>query len=480
MSGTLKAAGVFLAGCAVFAQGCVSYPEKVRPVKTQLALGVDDSLPLRYDAEDEDGRNRLLALSEKGRLEQLQGRYRESAGYYREAIEFSDALEDKALVSAGDVLQKSLASTYGNDLSLDYPVVGFERMMLHQLDAFDRIAIGDFDGFGVDVRHMEKCRNETFRLLRRDREAIDAKLGKTKLDELTGSLAYKALMGDAVAMASGAKHSTDNAYAMYLVGLYHEMRGERSSAKKAYSDVERMQPGLAAVKEGLARVGGRKLAPGEGEVVVFFEEGFIPRKSNRRFEYGGLFTTVVWDMPYYSAADCMPYEDGGPLLVAEGRKALAKTVPMCDLATLAAKAHEERMHGIIARQISRTTVKAVTRAIFSGMALAGAYCAANNIGDNKGYTQMALLAVGIAGSIGMSIMAAATEQADLRSWLLLPRQVQIARFPLKAGKHQLMLATVDKCEKLSVEVKPGAKTIIHCTSVPGVMRCFAKCMDKMK
>ena len=77
-------------------------------------------------------------------------------------------------------------------------------------------------------------------------------------------------------------------------------------------------------------------------------------------------------------------------------------------------------------------------------------------------------------------MAAATEQADLRSWLLLPRQVQIARFPMKAGQHLLMLGSVDKCEKVVVDVKPGMKTIVYCTSVPGTMRSFSRCMDKIK
>ena len=466
--------------CVILFQGCVSYPERMRSLKTQFALGVDDSLPLRYDVEDDDGGNRLLALSEKGRLEQLQGRYRESSEYYQKAIEFSDALEDKALVSVGDALQESLAATYGNDLALDYPVVGFERMMLHQLDAFNRLAIGDLDGFGVNIRHLEKCRNDTVRLLRRDLDAINAKLGKERMKELTDSDAYKKLMGEADALTSGLQRSTDNVYALYLMGLYHEIRGEFADARMAYSDIEKLRPGFPAVKEGLARMGGGALPSGEGEVIVFFEEGFIPPKRDWRFEYGGLFTTVVWDVPYYSTFDCMPYEDGGPLLIVEGRRALAKTSPMCDLATLAVKAHDERMRGIIARQISRTAIKAVTRGIFSGMALAGAYCAARGIGDNRGYTQTALLAVGVAGSIGMAIMAAATEQADLRSWLLLPRQVQIARFPMKAGQHLLMLGSVDKCEKVVVDVKPGMKTIVYCTSVPGTMHSFSRCMDKIK
>ena len=80
----------------------------------------------------------------------------------------------------------------------------------------------------------------------------------------------------------------------------------------------------------------------------------------------------------------------------------------------------------------------------------------------------------------MSIMAPATEQADLRSWLLLPRQVQIARFPMKAGTHKLTLSSAEMTEDVVAEVKPGQKTIVHCTAVPNVMKAFAVCADKIK
>lgn len=464
----------------IFCGGCKSYPEKVDPIKRQLSLGLDESLPLTYRAESENGKNHLLFLQEKGRLDQLQGRYHESAESYQKAIEFSDKLEDKALVSVGDTLQKSLASTYGNDLSLDYPVVGFERMMLHQLDAFNRLAIGDWDGFGVDIRHLEKCRNDTVARLRRDMEQINNKFGSESLKELKDDDSYKTLIQSAEGLTFGLQRSTDNVYALYLCGLFHEIRGEVSDARMAYGDIERIRPGLPAVKEALARIEGKSLSSDEGEVIVFFEEGYIPPKRNHRFQYGGVFTSVVVDMPYYSPFDCLPYEGDGPLLVLEERKALIKTEPLCDLAVLAAKAHQERLHGIIIRQISRTTVKAVTRGIFSGLALAGAYCAAHGIGDDKGYTQTVLLAVGVAGSIGMAILSAATERADLRSWLLLPRQIQVARFPMKKGKHDLLLGTLDMSEKVSIDVKPREKTLVYCTSVPGVMKCFSCCLDKLK
>ena len=77
-------------------------------------------------------------------------------------------------------------------------------------------------------------------------------------------------------------------------------------------------------------------------------------------------------------------------------------------------------------------------------------------------------------------MVLASERPDLRSWLLLPRQVQMARFALKGGRHELTLRSAGKSQNLSVDVSPGAKTIIYCTSVGGTMKCFSANLKAVK
>lgn len=469
-----------LGAACVTAPGCKSYPDKMRSLKAELAMGMDDDVPAVYRAEKPSGKNRLLALEEQGRLAQLQGRYRESAEAYREAMEFCETKANGAVVSVRETLDKSLASTYGNDLGMDYPVTAFDQMMLYTLDSFNRLALGEWDHFGVDVRNLTVWRNEANELVLRDIASINEKLGKKRKDALVANSAYKDIIGKEVLYADGLRRSTDNAYALYLIALYNEVLGNNADALKAYRDIERIRPGIPAVSAGIEGANGRHLAAGEGEVIVFFEEGFIPQKRNYRFQYGGLFTTVVSDLPYYSAFDCQPSEYGGSVAVLENGDFVASGTQLCDLATLAVKSHEERLRGIIARQISRTSVKAITRGIFSGMALAGAYCAAKGIGDDKGYTQTLLLTVGIVGSVGMGIMAAATEQADLRSWLLLPRQVQIARFSAGPGVHEFLVQSANGSRNVTVEVKPGKKTVVYCTSVFDNMKCFSACMDKVK
>ena len=465
---------------AVFVMGCKSYPDKIRTVKTQLALGPDNDVPVVYRAEEAGGKNALLVFEEQGRLDQLQGRYRESADAYQKAMSFCEMQADGAVVRVGETLKASLAATYGNDLAMDYPVLAFDQMMLRSLDFFNRLALGEWDNAGVDIRNLTSWRNQANEIIMRDTDALRNALGEKKRNELESRSAYTTLMKKESMFISGLRRSTDNVFALYLIALYHEIEGDSSNALMAYGDIENIKKGLPGVKEGVDRVNGVAIPPDCGEVVVFFEEGYIPQKRKYRFEDGGLFTTVVSEMPFYSAYDCLPYEEGGPMIISVDGRNVASTAVYCDFAPLAVKSHEERLRGIIARQISRTSIKAITRGIFSGMALAGAYCAANGIGDDRGYTQTALLTVGIVGSIGMGIMASATEQADLRSWLLLPRQVQLARFPAKAGRHDLTLRTAEGVKKLSAEVRPGAMTIVHCSSVPGVLDAFSVCIDKKR
>lgn len=263
----VKSFGSAAALAIVFAvAGCTAYPSKVRSVKTQLAFGVDDAVPIEYRAESEEGKNALLAHEERGRLDQLQGRYKESAESYRKAMNLCARKQDGPVVSVRDTLRSSLAYTYGNDLGLQYPVTAFDQMMLYTLDAFNRLALGEWDSFGVDVRNLVAWRNEANEIIMRDIEALNGELGK-KRSAFLSSKEYTSLMDREASFVSGLKRSTDNIYSLFLIALYHEIIGDTSNAVMAYRDIERIRPGIPSVAEGIARCEGRRsLAPDEGKL----------------------------------------------------------------------------------------------------------------------------------------------------------------------------------------------------------------------
>lgn len=449
---------------AVFG-GCSSYPEQVEVIKNDLRHQPRQGTSV-YDIYSDTGGNKLLALQERGRLEQLQGKYRESSTSYAEAIKFSDALEDKALVSIGDVLDSTLAVTYGNDLALDYPVLGFERMMLHVLDGFNRLAIGDLDGFGVDMRNLERCRGMIRTRLKRDMELVEKEFTWTDEYASMASKSYSEFMKAIASLAPGLNHSTDNVYALFLMGLYREIRGDLREALNHYAEVQKIWPKNPAVIKSIERCNGAHMDNESGDVIVFFEEGFIPSKRTKHavFEHGTRFMTL----PNYATADCLPYEEGGPLVLFEDSRYIAHTQNLCDLAAFAVKAHEERLKGVIAR-------KSFTATMTSGMIHINH--AFNGTISTNPIGEALLLCGGFFTAIAADIMVAASERPDLRSWCLLPRQIQIARFSAKAGRHDFMLTSANKTEKLMVEVKAGGRTIVYCSSCSDKMRCFAAPLD---
>jgi len=458
---------LYIAG---FAAGCASYPERIGALKDRLQKAPDDA-SIEYDIYPSDnGGNRLLALQERGRMRQLQGKVRESADAYAEAIKFSDALEDKALVSIGDTLDSTLAVAYGNDLALDYPVVGFERMMLHVLDGLNRLAIGDMDGFGVDMRNLERCRGMIRTRLRRDMEVLEKKYAQSTEDLPTESKSYASFMREVASLAPGLKHSTDNVYALFLMGLYREMRGDMREAIAHYSEAEKIWPGNLAVARSIERCKNGHADEECGDVIVIFEEGFVPAKRVKHtvFGSGNLFATLYMTLPNYATADCLPYEDGGELVLFEGGKYVSHTKILCDIAPLAVKAHEERLKGIIMR-------KALMSSMTSGMIHINTLF--NGAIHSNWIVEAVVLCGGFFTAVGADLMFAASEQPDLRSWCTLPRQIQASRFSVKAGRHDFLLRSSNKSENVSFDVSAGGRTVIYCTSSSGKMRCFTASLD---
>ncbi len=447
----------------VLVAGCSTYPVQLEDFKADISSA---NAPSEYDVYSKGGGNKLLALQESGRLDQIRGRYNESSKAYAEAIAFCDKQEDEALVRGEVVLDSTLSVTYGNDLALDYPIVGFERMMLHVLDGFNRLAIGDADGFGVNMRNLERCRGMSQTILKRNMEALK-KSGKLTEQSSLYDKSYKDFMDKIDKLAPGLKHSTDNVYALYLMALYREARGDYREALAHYQEIERIWPGKKVVSMGMNMCKGAKWPDGYGEVVVFFEEGFIPPKRTIHAKLGNVYMTL----PNYAEADCLPYEDGGPLLLLEGGVFRSVTTPFCDLAPLAVKAHEERLEGIIAR-------KYLTAGMTSGMIYVN--YAFNGFYHTNPIVECVNLCCGFVTALTADVMVLASERPDLRSWLLLPRQVQMTRFALKGGRHELTLRSAGKSQNLSVDVRPGTKTIIYCTSAAGTMKCFAANLQTVK
>ena len=447
--------------------GCMVYPDRTAEIKNDLVAG----RPTAYDVYSRTGGNRLLALQESGRLAQWQGKYRESADLYGEAIAFSDKLEDKALFSIGDAADSTMSVASGNDLTMDYPVLPFERMMLHVMSSCNCLALGDVDGFGVDMRHLERIHELSKKAIADG--AKEANVVETGYEEARQSvnMRSKGLVASPSDFAPVAKSSCDNAYALYLMALYREMNGDVREALSYYELIREFGIKNPSVDKGISACKNESKAADEGEIIAILEEGFVPgkREDHAVVDMGSSVPNLNMTLPSYSLADCLPYQEGGPLVLFEDKKCLSVTTPLCDIAALAVKAHDERLKGIVRR-------KALTSGVATG--LIGLNTIVNGTICTNPFAEALLLIGGLFTCPVAEIAYLCSERPDLRSWTLLPRRVQLSRISLKSGRHELLLYAAGEKQKLVVDVKPGVKTIVHCMALPGSIKCFSANLEK--
>ncbi|HMY29098.1 MAG TPA: hypothetical protein PK211_09000, partial [Agitococcus sp.] len=149
----------------------------------------------------------------------------------------------------------------------------------------------------------------------------------------------------------------------------------------------------------------------EGTIVIFYEEDFAPAKEE-------LFLPFPWPQAWYTVA--FPYYGGSwhspqPLTIQHTflKDSLSSQV-LTDTQALAARALKDNYVSLLIRQTlrSQTKHKLQQQAQDQGGAVLGLLVGAYNF---------------------------LSENADLRSWLTLPRFVHLARFNLPEGEQSLKL-----------------------------------------
>lgn len=247
-------------------------------------------------------------------------------------------------------------------------------------------------------------------------------------------------------IVSKVKNSFQNAYTFYMSGIVYELLGEDNDAyidyKKALEifpentylqrDVIRLAKELGMVQDDIV-----KNIPFEGnygELVVFFENDLTPQKKEIRVQIPASDGSLAIAFPVYDVDE----SKDEPLLLSEGDSVLGRTEPICYVHALAAKSLKEKTTIMLIRQLLRLAVKAASREVV------------------KEY-------LGETGQYFSSFYNIASERADLRSWLTLPRDVQIMRLRLPEGAHRINLVhnASGASSDVDVPINKNKKTILR-------------------
>lgn len=416
------------------------------PMQAQhFRAGIDAANPLAPDsvlADLEKRRNdadRILYLMERGRIAQLAGRHDASKADFAEVIAAFRAEDDKAVLTLSGAGAAG-SSLLTNDNAIPYKGQPYERVLVHQFQAMNYLALGDRDGASVELRNA--------RHLQRDAELkYAAELSKAQGDAVQNGVMlsdFDSQFAGMDAITGTLKNSFQNGYTFYFSAVFWEALGEYNDALVDYKKALELAPANAALQQDVLRVNGyfdgsTKPAAGTGTVVVLFEQGFVQARRGININIptmdGGWFAVAF---PVYEAMDHVPPV---PLTVRADTQRL-DTAPLVDTSALAVKSLKEQVPALMIRQVLRARAK---------------YQMQKQAAD-KG---------GLGGQLIANLYNLVSEQADLRSWLTLPANAQAARLSLPAGRQSLEFIGSTGSVSLPVDVKAGSTTLVRVVEANG-------------
>lgn len=437
-----------LSGCA-FNSVFINYPAQIAPIKQQL----NSNSPLIGATELADnisGNDGLLYAQEAGRVAQVAGDFSASKRYYEAAIAAYSAFDDKAKISASD-LGATASSLVLNDNTIPYRGPGYERIMLHQYQAFNYLFSGDYQGALVEVRRGNQLQTSEQDRYQQSQKSVQAMANGT-IDNEVNRLSQAA--GDVTS-------SFLNAYSYYTTGVLHEVLGEPNDAFIDYRKAAQINPNNRYLQQDLVRLakqlgmpqyadfkrrwGDVKLPKSrDGQVILLVERGFVPEKQALTvpFPINGNWQSVSLATygPNNTQVNAANIQGLGTVLVAD---------PIANLDALAITALKEDLPSTLVRQAARVYAKyEMTRQV-----------------EKSGNGNAADI-----GSIAMQIFNVMTEQADRRSWLTLPKQAQIARQYTAPGQYAIQ---IDSAPAAQIDVVAGKTTLVWAIDTGNYTRIYS-------
>lgn len=452
------------AGCSTSSL-FVSYPGQVTPLLQDLRSGRPVAVEARFGGKA-DSADRVLYLAERGRIQQIQGNPRASLADYRQAIAAVEAQENEADVTARGAVGQ-LGAVLANDNALPYRSAGYERVMLHHLQALNYLMAGDVEGAAVEVRRAGM--EQRLALDRHGKEIAKAKAdaGSRRLDVGNADQQVAKAYAGLDEVAGKVKDSFQNAATFYISGVIYELAGQANDAYIDYKKALEIMPPNGYLQQDVLRLGRRlgmtedvdqlkarypgadlpAVPAGAGSLVLVVDDEFVPQKQQIKIpvpiisngRYCGL---VALAFPFYETA----WREPVPFAVDINGTRRGSTQVVCSTRALAVKALKERLPALLIRQAIRASAKGVV---------------AKELTDNYGP----------AAAIATSLLNYVTEQADLRSWYSLPDNVQIARYALAAGNAQVTLSqgSAGATAALNVRVVDRGVTVVYAKRAGGAM-----------
>ncbi len=401
------------AGLALLLAGCASHDHNLVNVERRLAADQPELAlqSLERQSQNWGRRDKILYLLNRAMLLRMQGNLAGSNKAFTEAQRRIDKLY-------GVSVTEQIGSVIINDRTRTYVGEEFEQVLLHVYMALNFLEMNRADAARVEALQIDLTLRQ---------------FGK-KIDK---------------------KKYTEDAFARYLSGLIYEQQGEWSDAMieyrkayEAYGEYRRvygiaLPPSLQhdllrlTAQLGLADEHQRyqqEFGIGEdavdadaqarqGQLVFLLHSGLAPVKRENAviLPAPGTQALVKIALPYYQSRSTPA--KGARLKIADKEQRLELAE---DVNAIAIRNLEVKMPLIQARALSRAGIKG---AVAEGL--------------HRQDQWLAALLVQLGGL--------ATEHADTRSWITLPREIYIGRVLLPPGKYTVRLEVLDRYDGVLTE-----------------------------
>jgi hypothetical protein len=333
-----------------------------------------------YEEADEDGKDQLVYLLDRATVRYSAGRYEDSIKDLKLADRLSEIKDYTAIGT-------EIASVAVNDKIKQYKGEEFEHVLISVYLALNFAALGREEEAVVACRQV----NRKLELLR---------------DE-------------------GKRNYSLNAFAQYLAGLMFEKEGNWNNAYIAYKKTAELVPDFSRIKLDMVRGAlrtengselhkwkrtmgvteedvqeARQGLKASGSVVLLYQNGMAPEKVS---------SPAWYEIPEYRPRH-NPWR--AARLYLDGKE-VGRTELLYDVEKVAIQNLKEKYAGLIAKRVAGVVAREV-------------------IGD-----QLDRKAEGLGTILKIAMYAAS--QPDLRSWLTLPRDFQVARVAAAPGTYRATL-----------------------------------------
>ena len=411
--------------------GCVSVDEDARAAREAVRAGAPaQAVAWAETVAAESVYSKSLGTVEAGRLALLAGDSAKAERWFRAAVDSAvDRKESSPDIKLGDVGNTVLAATVTDDRTRTYYLAPYEI----------NLALG----YGILAELMNGKREDAL---------VDARLAVYIQDSLAktygADLQKAAASSDAQATSAGARVCADQSAALremmaatrnswenpvlwWLTGALFEADGETEMAGQSYRKAAACRPDNPVFAKAAARADANVRTPARGcaKLLVLYEEGLVPQREALKIPVP-IYTAMSIDIPTYG--DKTAYRPNAVAI--SGVTNLVAAAPALDVRALAARDLNERLPGVVVRNITRAAVQA------------GAQAAVNANGN--GYAQLAVFAA--------NALVSAMRRADTRSWVTLPDGQQVwSEDAMPPGAYKLGVAVNGRTISVPVTLAAG-------------------------